>query len=76
MGLTEMLFLCRGWTSKIFRRAAIADSAVLWEVIIVGNRCVYRENVQNEKCFFFFLNLRKQKLHVEINLPYGTFADI
>jgi len=23
--------------SKIFRRAAMADSAILWEVIIVGN---------------------------------------
>jgi len=29
MGLTERLFLCRGCTSKIFRRAAIADSAIL-----------------------------------------------
>jgi len=23
------------------------------EVIIVANRCVYRENVLDEKCFFF-----------------------
>jgi len=29
MGLTEMLFFCRGCTSKIFRRAAIGDSAKL-----------------------------------------------
>jgi len=29
MSLTEMLFLCHGWTARIFRRAAIADSAIL-----------------------------------------------
>ena len=57
MGLTEMLFFCRDRTWKIFRRAAMADSAINWEVIIVANGCVYRENVLNEK-YFFFLQLR------------------
>ena len=33
--------------------SAMADSAIHWEVIIVENRCVYREYVLNEKCFFF-----------------------
>jgi len=33
----------------------MADSAVEWEVIIVANRCVYRENVLNEKCFFLLV---------------------
>jgi len=29
MGLTEMLFLCRGWTSKNSWRTAMADNAIL-----------------------------------------------
>jgi len=34
---------------KKFWHTAIADSAIDWEVAIVANWCVYRENVYDEK---------------------------
>jgi len=61
MGLTEMLFLSRGRAYKKYWRAAMADSAIHLEVIIVGNKCVYREYELNEK-FFFFLELERAKV--------------
>ena len=39
----------------------MADSAINSEVITVANGCVYRENVLNEKCFFF-LELKEAKV--------------
>jgi len=44
-------------------RTAMADRAIdwQWEVIIVANRFVYRENVLDEKCFFF-LNVKEAKV--------------
>jgi len=53
MGSTELLFFCRGRSLKKSWRTAKGDTAIDWEVIIDANRCVYRENVLDEKCFFF-----------------------
>jgi len=39
----------------------MTDSGICWEVIIFANRCVYREYVLNEKCFFF-LELKEAKV--------------
>jgi len=54
----------------------MADSAIHWEVIIVGNRWVYREYVLNEKCFFFLELLEAKAARRKIKIPYMTFADI
>jgi len=64
MGLTEMLFLCRGWTLKNSWRTAMADSAMDYEVIFVANRSI--EKMCSMKNASFFLKLRKRKLHVRI----------
>jgi len=53
----------------------MADSAILSEVISAENRCVYRENVLDEKCFFF-LKLGGESCMLNFNLIYMTFADI
>ena len=62
MGLTEMLFLCRGWTTKVFRRAAMADSEK-WLLSKLGASIEKMFKMKNAS---FFLNLRKRKLHVDI----------
>jgi len=53
MGFTDMLFFCRGWSSRKFGHTTMTDSARDREVITVANRCVNRENVLHEKYFFF-----------------------
>ena len=49
MGFTEILFLCRGWTSKKIWHTAMAESATDRSGYIVASRCGYRENVLDEK---------------------------
>ena len=49
MDFAEKLLFCQGWTFKNVEHTAMADSAIDCEVIIVANRCVYRENVLGEK---------------------------
>jgi len=69
--LSENSFFWHGWTWKNFWPAAIGDSAMDWEVIIVASRCVYPENLLDEK-WFCFPDGMIEKLHVE-NM---TYADI
>jgi len=54
MGFTEISFFRPGWTLKIFRHTAIADSE---EVTNVANRCAYRENVLDEERYSFVLKV-------------------
>jgi len=70
MGLTEMLFLCRGWTWKIIWRAATADSKK-WLLSEIGASI---EKMCNMKNASFFLNFRKRKLHVEISPDFYDFC--
>jgi len=47
-----MLFLCRGSTWEKSGTTALADNATDWQVrsdYIAANRCVYLENVLDEK---------------------------
>jgi len=53
----------------------MADSAIDWEVIIVANGCVYRENVFDEKRFFY--NSKGSESGTQkFNRPYMTIEDI
>jgi len=54
MGLREMLFFCRGWTKKLWRK--------LWWLAKI---CVYRENVLDEKRFPSVLKVWLGKMHQE-----------
>jgi len=70
MGLTEMLFLCRGWTWKIFWRAAMADSEK-WLLSEIGASI---EKMCKMKNASFFLNLGKRKLHVDFYFDFYNFC--
>jgi len=70
MSLTEILFLCRGWTSNIFSRAAMTDSEK-WLLSEIG---ASNKKLCKMKNASFVLNLRKRKLHVKISPDLHDFC--